>query len=439
MLVMHHHNIMHSSYGGKNMSRFIVPHGATVFGPAIGRKAGSQHEPNGAVYAPVFMGALPWNKTEGKRVECTGEQLTLDLGALTNYSCLSAVDLGSQFGWYPGVNYAVWRGDTDKHCHLCKLPSPSSEWKYVDAIGAWSYPYRFAEGERARAKLLKKHDFDGDGRIDPHDLRAAQDTPLDDDDDDDEEEEEREEAKEVREGQKGQEEDQEGEEGEDERDGLGGASLSAMTEPGVSSGGGPQYLLKNLAFGSGWNWTYQELPPHLQDKGTISRYATNPALPNSVYAVTADCISRSDDRGDTWGDCWTLGEGPLANFTGAIAHITFKDDKIMFLHRGKTDILRTLDGGASWHILESVSAVAKYGVAVTYSWSGKTFILHGNGGEQSADHPHTAYLWKSMDDGDTWTDETDDIVTNSWSPTAWYENTLYMSSMGQGIFAKDME
>ena len=80
-LVMHRHNIMHSSMGGKNMTRFVMPHGATVFGPSYATRAGSLVEPNGYVFAPLFMGAVPWNQTAGVAVtSCTGD---IDLGVRT--------------------------------------------------------------------------------------------------------------------------------------------------------------------------------------------------------------------------------------------------------------------------------------------------------------------------------------------------------------------
>jgi hypothetical protein len=55
MLLVHHHNILGSSQGGKNLSRFVAPGGATVFGPAYQIIPGSPTaEPDGAVYAPLF-------------------------------------------------------------------------------------------------------------------------------------------------------------------------------------------------------------------------------------------------------------------------------------------------------------------------------------------------------------------------------------------------
>jgi hypothetical protein len=95
-LVMHHHNILFSSEGGKQNERFVTPHGSMVFGPAYMRKRGSRSEPNGAVFAPLFMPPVPWDQLADRAVACAGD----DLGAHTNYSCLAHVDIGVSYGWY---------------------------------------------------------------------------------------------------------------------------------------------------------------------------------------------------------------------------------------------------------------------------------------------------------------------------------------------------
>ena len=94
-LVMHRHNIMYSSMGGKNLSRFVVPHGATVYGPTYATKLGSRYQPNGAVYAPLFMGAMPWNLVPDRRIaSCEGAEMHADLGVMTNF----VVDLLPEIG-----------------------------------------------------------------------------------------------------------------------------------------------------------------------------------------------------------------------------------------------------------------------------------------------------------------------------------------------------
>ena len=46
------------------------------------------------------------------------------------------------------------------------------------------------------------------------------------------------------------------------------------------------------------------------------------------------------------------------------------------------------------------------------------------------------YVWKSTDDGNTWTDETGDLVTISLGAGVWYENDFYLTSGGEGILVK---
>lgn len=186
MLLMHHHNILASSYGGKNLTRFVVPHGATVFGPAYSTKTGSRTEPNGAVYAPLFMGPMPWTTVPNKVVSCQGAEFVQDLGVTTNYSCVATVDLGTSYGWYKGVNYAVWQGDT-KHCHICNITGNSTKWNYTDASGSYSYVKMQMESDRETTRMLSKYDSDGDGRIDEHDLVATmnREDPPDFEDDND--------------------------------------------------------------------------------------------------------------------------------------------------------------------------------------------------------------------------------------------------------------
>ena len=81
VLCMHHHNVAHSSRCGKNMSRFVVPHGASVAGPEFTRKRGSRSEPAGPVYAPMTMARPPWDSYTDKVIDCTGSERVTDLGA----------------------------------------------------------------------------------------------------------------------------------------------------------------------------------------------------------------------------------------------------------------------------------------------------------------------------------------------------------------------
>ena len=105
------------------MTRFVAPHGASVGPPEFSRVHGSRTVPSGLIYAPMTMGHPPWETLADERLSCEGAAYRGDLGVHTRYSCLSHVDIGLEYGWWAGVNAAVWRGDSDGHCHLCTLTS----------------------------------------------------------------------------------------------------------------------------------------------------------------------------------------------------------------------------------------------------------------------------------------------------------------------------
>ena len=411
-LVMHRHNILHSSMGGKNLSRFVPPHNPIVYGPTYATRVGSRSEPNGNVFAPMFAGLMPWNETADKIITCDDAEQRGDLGLHTNFSCLAAVDLGVSYGWYKDINYAVWRGHSDKHCHICRLAGNASSWKYVDAPGAWSYALRIGEATAGREKMLKQFDADGDGVISASDLRATQDkAPVDKDEEED-----------VAGG------------GDDDGDPFNPlAKLWERSRERRDANGGHVYVIKNFNYGAG-NWTWSLLPAHMQTVG-IGGFVNDPTDGGrALYGVGTNCIARSDDQGDSWGPCWNI-SGAVNN----IASLVIKDSKTMFIIRRNDVPLRTRDGGATWQPLKSCERIKTVVRSMAYSWTGKTLALFANGGSQSAVHPHTAYVWRSTDDGDTWTDETEDIVTMGAGISQWYENKLYLSSAGQGILSKVFE
>ena len=63
----------------------------------------------------------------------------------------------------------------------------------------------------------------------------------------------------------------------------------------------------------------------------------------------------------------------------------------------------------------------------------------GQGGTQTADHPHVPFVWVSKDDGETWVDETGGLVTMGPGAANWYEGDFYINSMGEGIQVKTLE
>ena len=66
-------------------------------------------------------------------------------------------------------------------------------------------------------------------------------------------------------------------------------------------------------------------------------------------------------------------------------------------------------------------------------------VVHGMDLTKIAQKQKAVFVWRSTDDGDTFVDETDDIITNHPSGGHWYEGTYYISSSGQGIMAKVFE
>ena len=96
----------------------------------------------------------------------------------------------------------------------------------------------------------------------------------------------------------------------------------------------------------------------------------------------------------------------------------------MLVMRNGAVPLRTTDAGNSWHPLASVPPAFS---AAAYSWSGKTLAIS---------HGGPVVVWVSRDDGDSWIDESGDYSALTGGIAQWYDNTLYISSLGQGISAK---
>ena len=46
------------------------------------------------------------------------------------------------------------------------------------------------------------------------------------------------------------------------------------------------------------------------------------------------------------------------------------------------------------------------------------------------------FVWKSIDDGETWVDETGDLATISTGHGRWYESDFYLITQGEGVTVK---
>jgi len=209
---------------------------------------------------------------------------------------------------------------------------------------------------------------------------------------------------------------------------------------GAGVGGGDVYILKSFNYMDGWdNWTYTKIPSYIG----VPNFVTDPTNQSVIYTVNGGCIAASYDTGDTWSPCWNdpkTTDRPHVGLEGSFHGMAIKDSQHMIVNRNNDVPLRTKDGGATWTPVNSCKLVARTNHGLIYSWTGKTLIMMGSGGTQSVDHPHAAFVWVSKDDGETWVDETSDmLVTMGPGAANWYENDFYINSMGQGIMVKTLE
>ena len=141
------------------------------------------------------------------------------------------------------------------------------------------------------------------------------------------------------------------------------------------------------------------------------------------------------DKGETWSSCME-GEGLEGTFTD----LCIKDSQTMILIRNGAVPLRTKDGGKTWQPLTAASRLFSAGahaiVSGSYSWSGHTLVLHGKDLSAPARGEYAGFVWRSFDDGDSFTDETGGIVTMAVNQGVWHGADFYLTTSGEGILAK---
>ena len=122
---------------------------------------------------------------------------------------------------------------------------------------------------------------------------------------------------------------------------------------------------------------------------------------------------------------------------GRFSSLVIKDSNTMIMLRSGDVPLRTSNGGKTWKKLGSAAKVSTtYSQSAVYSWSGKTLMMHGKDQSAPSRGEYAAFVWKSTDDGDTWTDETGDIITMAPNQGVWYEDDFFLTSSGEGIMVK---
>eukprot|EP00662_Eupelagonemidae_sp_cell21_P057108 gene57108-biopygen103432 len=211
----------------------------------------------------MTMGKPPWDTLTDKEIVCNATELQGDLGVHTSYSCLSHVDIGLMYKWFPGVNAAVWRGSTDKHCILCTMSGEPSSWKMTDSKGDTSY----ALYQGAVFKTIDDYENNNGDK--------DNDDPDDDDDDDH----------------------------HHDPDGPGD------NDDDYNKTLAKQRQLEYNETCSEWN----------AGVGSFRADPTNETL----YAVVGNCISRSYDQAETWDGCWKA-PGLVGSFRDVVVKQGFR-------------------------------------------------------------------------------------------------------------------
>jgi len=192
------------------------------------------------------------------------------------------------------------------------------------------------------------------------------------------------------------------------------------------------WLLTSENFGLNFTWTV--LPDSLQTCGKAMFLAVDPTKDNSLYVLMTNCLAHSTDKGKSWTPCITA-----PGLEGPFTQLHIKNTKTMFMMRTRKLPLRTVDGGATWAPLTALASIYQHGQAsylASLSWTGKTLVVHGNDRSAISRQEFGTIVWKSTDDGETWTDETGDLVTLSTGHGKWYESDFYFVTQGQGVVAK---
>jgi len=205
-------------------------------------------------------------------------------------------------------------------------------------------------------------------------------------------------------------------------------SAPASAPPAPPAPGPPvKWIMTSTDFGANFSWT--KMPANLQ---TDSFYV-DPTSANSLFTMSASCLSHSADNGKSWSPCSTA-----PGLTGRFAQLIVKDSSTMFMFRSGAAPLRTKDGGKTWSVLSSASSLFAYGATFSgsLSWTGKTLVLHGVDRTAIGRGAYGTVVWKSVDEGDTWADETGDLVTISLGQGVWYETDFYLTSGGEGVMVK---
>jgi len=191
------------------------------------------------------------------------------------------------------------------------------------------------------------------------------------------------------------------------------------------------WMMASTNYGLNFSWT--KLPTQLGAGGQEGAFIVDPTSANSLYVLTPTCLAHSTDDGQSWSGC-----SKATGLTGSFTKLLVKDSTTMFMFRTGAVPLRTKDGGSTWTALTSTAPlfVGQATFKGSLSWTGKTLVIYGNDRSAISRDAFGTAVWKSSDDGETWADETGDLVTISTGKAVWYENDFYFPTAGEGIVVK---
>jgi hypothetical protein len=193
----------------------------------------------------------------------------------------------------------------------------------------------------------------------------------------------------------------------------------------------------------GMNFTYHKMPAEVQASDLI----IDPTSATSLYALAPPtstqpngCLSHSSTLGKEWSSCSKALNCTAAN---ACNQLIIKDSKTMFMLRKNDVPLKTIDSGSTWSPLDNTPAKltqfqtpdAAHPLGAL-SWSGKTLVVSGVDQSAIGRQERSSAVFKSTDDGESWTDETGDIITVSMGHGCWYEKDYYLVTGGEGIIVR---
>jgi hypothetical protein len=99
------------------------------------------------------------------------------------------------------------------------------------------------------------------------------------------------------------------------------------------TGGTVKWMMTSTDFGN--NYTWAKMPANLQSGG----FVVDPTSANSLYTMTPNCLSHSQNNGKDWSPCIKA-----TGLTGRFSQLIVKDSTTMFVLRNGAVPLRTKDG-----------------------------------------------------------------------------------------------